>query len=57
MEWVQWLDWEALKLFANSNFGAALIAGGIGSLAGAWGGAWAAQRIADRARRPDTAAR
>lgn len=43
--------WEVLSTFWNSNFGTALISAAIGSLAGAWGGAAAAQRIADRSRR------
>jgi hypothetical protein len=38
--------WEILKDIANSNFVTAL----IGSAAGAWFGAWAAQRIAEKAK-------
>jgi hypothetical protein len=43
------LTWETAKSFANSNF----FTSGIGALAGAWGGAYAVQRIADRAKRRD----
>jgi hypothetical protein len=49
--YVGWPTWE----FLNSQFGAALVAGGLASLAGAvagaFGGAWAAQRSADKSNR------
>ncbi len=49
----QTFDWHAIashiKIVAGSNFITAL----VGSLAGAFGGAWAAQRIAERSRRRD----
>lgn len=35
--------WESIKALANSAFGSSLLA----AMAGAWGGAWAAQRIAE----------
>jgi len=41
-----WLTWEIAKEFAHSN----IVTSFIGALAGAGGGAWAAQRIADRAK-------
>lgn len=43
-----WPYWEPVWTFANTNFGAALVAGGLASLAGALGGALAAQGIADK---------
>lgn len=43
------LTWDAIKAAANSNFTTAL----LGSLAGAYGGAWAAQRIAEKTKRRD----
>jgi hypothetical protein len=43
--------WGNLWWFANTSFGAALVAGGLASLAGALGGALAAQSITDKARR------
>ncbi len=46
MEILDWLNWDALKAFANSSFATSF----LGAMAGAWGGAWAAQRIADRAK-------
>jgi hypothetical protein len=42
----EWLTWETVKSFGNSNF----FTSSIGALAGAVGGAWAAQRIADKAK-------
>lgn len=42
--------WEIAVTFWNSNFGAAVISAFIGSLAGAWGGALAAERIAAKRR-------
>jgi hypothetical protein len=49
----RWLlaAWDSCAIFWNSNFGAAVISALIGSLAGAWGGAHAIQRIAERATR------
>jgi hypothetical protein len=44
-----WLTWDAAKSLGNSNFFTSF----IGALAGAWGGAYAVQRIADRAKRRD----
>jgi hypothetical protein len=44
-----WLTWETAKSLGNSNFFTSL----IGALAGACGGAYAAQRIADRTKRRD----
>lgn len=41
-----WLTWESLKAFANSNFFTSL----VGAMAGAVGGAYAVQKIADRAK-------
>jgi hypothetical protein len=41
---------ETVGAFWNSNFGAAVISAFIGSLAGAWGGALAAERIATKRR-------
>jgi hypothetical protein len=40
------LTWESVTQFANSNFTTSLLGAGFGALAGAW----AAQRIADRAK-------
>jgi hypothetical protein len=42
--------WTTLNTFWNSNFGTAVISAFIGSLAGAWGGALAAERIAEKRR-------
>jgi hypothetical protein len=42
--------WEVVVAFWNSSFGAATISALIGSLAGAWGGALAAERIAAKRR-------
>lgn len=44
MELLDWLTWENAKAFLNSTF----VASGLGALAGAAGGAWAAQKIAER---------
>ena len=46
--WLEWV-WEWIKALAESTF--ALSA--IGSLAGAWGGAYAIQRIAEKAKKRD----
>jgi hypothetical protein len=43
--------WQWIAAFVNTNFGAALVSASIGSAAGAWGGAFAIQRIAERTRR------
>lgn len=44
MDLADWLTWETAKSFGNSSFFTSF----IGALAGAAGGAWAAQRIADK---------
>lgn len=44
-----WFTWETVKSFGNSNFFTSF----IGALAGAVGGAWAAQRIADNVKGRD----
>lgn len=46
MDLADWLTWETAKSFGNSSFFTSF----IGALAGAAGGAWAAQRIADKVR-------
>src|SRR5262249_40695356 len=45
-----WLTWETLKKLAESNF----LTSCVGALAGAWGGAYAVQRIADRTKKRDS---
>ncbi len=44
-----WLTWELAKDFAESNFVSSLFA----AMAGAYGGAWAAQRLADKVKLRD----
>jgi hypothetical protein len=44
-----WLTWQTIADFASANFTTSL----IGAFAGAWGGAYAIQRIADRAKTRD----
>ena len=43
-----WLDWQTVK---NAIGAKELVSTAIGALAGAWGGAYAAQRIADSRQR------
>jgi hypothetical protein len=47
-KWMMWW-WELLKVFSESS----LMTSAVGSLAGAWGGAYAIQRITERAKRRD----
>ena len=46
MATLDWLTWDNVKAFSNSKF----VTAALGALAGAAGGAYAAQRIAERAK-------